>query len=85
MATLVVATLLLGIWPLSSGKEIHMSGASIVPAASAKLKLERDKDNRNTKLDLKVSHLAKPSSLSPPASIYLVWVQPPNGDATKLG
>lgn len=85
MKTLFVTLAMLGIWPFSSGTEYHISGSRIVPAATATVKVQRDKDNRNTKIDLKVSHLARPSSLTPPASVYLVWVRARGSDAVKEG
>jgi hypothetical protein len=76
---------LLAVWPFSSGKEIQMTAASGVPAATGTLKIQKDKDNKNTKLDIKVDHLARPSSLTPSASSYLVWIQPNGGQAFKQG
>jgi len=84
MTGLFVMLSLLFIWPWS-GKEFHMTPASSVPAAMGTVKVEKDKDNGNTKLDIKVEHLAKPSSLTPPANAYLVWVRPNGGDAVKQG
>jgi hypothetical protein len=37
------------------------------------------------KLDIKVDHLANPSSLTPPADAYIVWVRPSGGAAVKQG
>lgn len=86
MKSLLLVIALLSIWPWSSGgKTYHMAGSSIVPAAMASVKAERSKENGNTKLDVKVQHLAKPSSLTPPASVYLVWARPRGGIAMKLG
>lgn len=82
---LLLGALLSMWWPFSSGKTYHMAGSGIVPAARATVKVQRDKDNRNTKLDIKVEHLAKTSSLTPPASVYLVWARPRGGAAVKLG
>jgi hypothetical protein len=72
-------------WPWPSGKEYHLIADSSVPAASGTVKVNRDKDNGNTKLDIKVDHLAKPSSLTPPANAYIVWVRPNGGDPVKQG
>ncbi len=62
-----------------------MTADPSVPAASGTVHAKRDKDNRNTKLEVKVDHLARPSSLSPPADTYIVWVRPNDGDAVKEG
>jgi hypothetical protein len=85
MKTLLVTLAMLSIWPFSSGTEYKMSGSRIVPAATATVKVQRDKDNGNTKIDLKVSRLARPSSLTPPASVYIVWVRARGSDAVKQG
>jgi phage major head subunit gpT-like protein len=73
------------IWPFSSGKDYHMTADNSVPAASGKVHAQWDKQNGNTKLDVKVEHLARPSSLNPPATTYILWVQPKGGDAVKEG
>lgn len=85
MTGVLVTIALLAVWPFSSGKEYRMTGSSSVPAAMGTVKVEKDKDNGNTKLDIKVDHLAKPSSLSPPANNYIVWVRPRDGEAVKQG
>lgn len=83
----LIVIISLFIWPFSSGggKEYHLIANNAVPAASGTVKVERNKDNGNTKLDIKVDHLAQPSSLTPPASVYLVWVRPNRGQPIKLG
>ena len=73
------------IWPFSSGKNYNMIADQSVPAASGTVHAERDKDNRNTDLDIKVNHLARPSNLNPSATTYLVWIRPSGGDAVKQG
>jgi hypothetical protein len=75
----------LAIWPFSSGKTYHMTADQSVPAASGTVHAERDKDNANTKLDIKVDHLARPTDLNPSATTYLVWIRPSGGDAVKEG
>jgi hypothetical protein len=76
---------MLAIWPFPSGKDFPMTADPSVPAAAGKVHVERDKDNRNTNLDIKVTHLARPSNLNPPATTYLVWIRPSGGDAVKQG
>ena len=56
-----------------------------VPAASGTVHAERDKDNQNTKLDVKVNNLARPSNLNRSATTYLVWIRPSGGAAVKQG
>jgi hypothetical protein len=76
---------LLAIWPWSSSQEYPMKASNSVPAAAGIVKVQRDKDNGNTKLDIRVWHLANPSRLTPPANAYIVWVRPPDGAAVKQG
>lgn len=56
-----------------------------VPAATGTVKIQKDKDNGNTKVDIKVDHLARPSSLTPSADVYLVWIRSNGGEALKQG
>lgn len=81
----LVLVALLAIWPWSSGKTYHMAAATTVPAASGTVHVQRDKNNGNTKLDIKVRNLAKPASLTPSESVYIVWVRPDGGVAVKEG
>jgi hypothetical protein len=81
----IVIAMFLMIWPISSGKVFQMTASSMVPAAMGTVRAYRDKDNKNTVLDIKVKHLARPSTLTPSASKYLVWIRPNGGDALKQG
>lgn len=85
MKTTLVMFVMLAIWPFSSSREYHMTSNSGVPAATGTVKVRKDKDNGNMKLDIKVEHLANPSSLTPPATSYIVWVRPKGQDAIKQG
>ena len=62
-----------------SEKQVHLTPSTTVPAAAAVADISHD-DNGNTIVDLKVKHLAKPENLTPPKSVYMVWIQP-NGEA----
>lgn len=62
-----------------------MTSGRGVPAATGTVKVQKDENNGNTKLDIKVDHLASPSSLTPPASVYIVWVRPRGGAAIRQG
>lgn len=81
----IAMTALLLIWPFSSAKQYPMTSGAGVPAARGMVKAEKDKANGNMKLDITVDHLAKPSSLTPSAESYIVWVRPNGGDAVKQG
>ncbi len=82
--TIAMAAMLL-IWPFTSVKQFPMRADSSVPAATGLVKAERDKANGNISVDVKVDHLARPSSLTPSAANYLVWIRPNGGDALKQG
>ena len=84
MKITIAMVALLAIWPFNSAKEYHMTSGVSVPAATGTVKVQRDKDNGNIKVDIKVDHLARPSSLTPSASTYLVWIRPNGGDFMAL-
>lgn len=74
------------VWPFgSSGKKYQMQANQSVPAAHGTVTVKRDKNNRDTNLDVKVSNLAAPSSLTPSASVYIVWVKTNGNLAEKKG
>lgn len=86
MKNLLLVGLLLAIWPFSSGGKIyHMTANNDVPAASGTVRAKVDKDNGNTQLDVKVKSLARPTTLTPPGNVYVVWVQLQDGEAHKVG
>jgi hypothetical protein len=85
MKIAIVMVALLAASAFASAKEYQMTAAAGVPAASGVVKVQRAKDNGNTKLDIKVEHLARPGSLTPSANNYLVWIRPNGGDAFKQG
>ncbi len=73
------------IWPMSSGKVFPMTADAVVPGAMGTVRVQKDKSNSNTMLDIKVDHLARPSSLTPSANNYIVWIRPNGSDAVKQG
>jgi len=85
---LTVLPLILGlvlIWPFGGGgKNVKMMAGTDTPAAQGTIKVQHG-DNHNTKLDIKVHALAQPSSLHPPANVYVVWVQPPGQNPKNAG
>jgi hypothetical protein len=81
----IVMAALLAAWPFAASREYRMTPATSVPGATGTVKAETAKDNGNIKLDIKVDHLARPSSLTPSANNYLVWIRPNGGDAFKQG
>jgi hypothetical protein len=85
MKSITLMVLLLATWPWSSVKEYHMTASNSVPAATGLVKVQIDKENGNTKLEIKVFNLADPARLTPPANDYVVWIRPSGGDAVKQG
>lgn len=78
----VLVSLLIGTGGCAT--KIVFPGSPTVPAAQAKAKINRD-DNGNAKIELKVRHLARPSSLYPPRSVYIVWLQTPENKSINFG
>ena len=85
MNILLLTVSLLSTWPLSSGKQYHMTAANGVPGAAGIVRVQKDKNNGNTKLNIKVEHLANPASLTPSENVYIVWVQPGGEAPMKQG
>lgn len=87
MKTLLVVAVCFGFVACSSTGTIRkLETSSVIPGAQGELKVSEG-DNRNTKLELEVKHLAKPTALPTGASSYVVWVRPfsATGEAQNLG
>lgn len=65
-------------------KKFPLTAASLVPSASGEVNTGTD-HNGNTKVDLKVKHLAKPGRLTPPKVGYVIWIKGPDAEATNEG
>ena len=85
MKGLLVMVSLLAIWPWAASKEYPMRASSSTPAAAGIVRVQKDKDNGNTKMDIKVWHLANPSRLTPSANAYIVWIRTRDGAAVRQG
>ena len=80
---LAMVALVVFVWPFgSSVKKYDMQASNGVPAANGTVTVKRNKNNKNTDLDVKVRNLAAPSSLTPSEGVYVVWVRP-NGDTPQ--
>jgi hypothetical protein len=80
----VLMPLVLGVvfvWPFGGGQKVQMTASREVPAAQGAVTVQTGHNN-NTKVDIKVEYLAKPSTLTPPEDVYVVWFQP-EGQAPK--
>ena len=62
-----------------------MTNTSVAPAARGQAEVSIDKKNGNTKVTIKVEHLAPPENLSPSKSGYLVWYQEPGSNPESQG
>ena len=71
LACLVISAFALAAW----ARDYHMTNSPSVPAAHGVVSTDHDR-NGNTKIHVDVDHLAPPNALTPPASAYVVWVQP---------
>jgi hypothetical protein len=67
-----------------ANRRITMTPSTSVPAATATVDVGQDR-NGNTTIDLRVQHLAQPDRLTPPASTYIVWIQPRDEQPQKQG
>jgi hypothetical protein len=85
MKGLLVMVSLLAIWPWAGSKEYPMRASSSNPAAAGIVRVQKDKNNDNTKLDINVWHLANPSRLTPTENVYIVWFRTRDGAAVKQG
>lgn len=60
-------------------QKVNFQKSSIVPAAVADMKVEKDK-NENYIIEIEVKNLAKPQSLTPSRKVYVVWNQSVHGN-----
>ena len=69
---------------LGWAKTYHFASTKIDPSAMGDVDLSKDK-NGNTNVSLRVEHLAKPTLLTPPANLYVVWFQEPGSEPENQG
>ena len=79
----LVAAVLVGIQFGCSSTQEMQSGYR-VPASEGTVNATEG-DNGNTKLEIRVKHLAHPSQMASDAKIYVVWVQPLNAASQNVG
>ena len=78
---LVGLTVLTGI---GNAKKFPLTAAPSVPAARGQVDVGQDK-NGNTKVELKVEHLATPENLTPPRTAYVVWFKERDAEPMNQG
>ena len=59
---------------VEAAKKFPMTASSVVPAARGQVEVDKDK-NGNIRVKMEVEHLANPQNLTPPATVYVVWLQ----------
>jgi hypothetical protein len=67
-----------------AAKKYPMTASSTVPAARGHVDIGKDK-NGNTRVNMSVEHLANPQNLTPPAAVYVVWLQDKSGNPENQG
>ncbi len=82
IALVCLAMLIFG--GLTWAKTYHFANTKIDPSAMGDIDLGHDK-NGNTIVNVRVEHLAKPSMLTPPSTMYVVWFQQPGSDPENEG
>jgi hypothetical protein len=65
-------------------KTYHFASTKIDPSAMGDIDLSKDR-NGNTNVSVRVEHLAKPTLLTPPANLYVVWFQEPGSEPENQG
>jgi hypothetical protein len=61
-------------WPFGGARKVTMTAASSVPSAQGTVYVSHDR-NKNVTVVMKVRYLPHPSALTPPESVYVVWLQ----------
>lgn len=79
-AVVPAVVFLMFLWPFG-GKKVYMTAAPQVPAAHGVIHVSNS-SNGNMQLDIKTRSLAKPAALTPPADVYVVWLEP-SGESPK--
>ena len=63
-------------------QEMHSSADA--PASEGTVKISAG-DNGNSKVSVRVKHLATPSRMAADSTVYVVWIQPREGDRQNVG
>jgi len=69
---------------LSWAREDRLTNTGAAPAAEGKIYTSTDR-NGNTKVEVKVKHMATPESLTPSRHAYVVWLSPRGQQPQVLG
>jgi hypothetical protein len=69
---------------LGWAKTYHFASTKVDPSAMGDVDVSKDK-NGNEIVSLRVEHLAKPTMLTPPSAMYVVWFQQSGSDPENEG
>jgi hypothetical protein len=85
MKRLALTSALLGLL-VSAGcaTPLAFGPSPVLPAIDPQARVRSD-DNRNSLIEIEIEHMAPPSRLSPPRSVYVVWVEGEEGRILPLG
>jgi hypothetical protein len=67
-----------------ASKKFPLTATSIVPGARGSVMIDKDK-NGNVRVNMQVEFLANPQNLTPPAAVYVVWLQEKSGSPENQG
>lgn len=76
--------LLLPVLFFSCSQKMNFSVSTVVPAAQGSVKIKEDR-NKNYAVEVKVTHLAPASRLTPPRNEYVVWMETENNGTKNIG
>jgi hypothetical protein len=65
-------------------KPQEMHSAADAPASEGTVRVSEG-DNGNSKVAIRVKHLASPSRMAADSTVYVVWIQPREGDRQNVG
>jgi hypothetical protein len=66
----------------SKPQEMHSTEGGLASEGTVRVS---DGDNGNTKVSIRVKHLAPPSKVAVDSTVYVVWIQPREGDRQNVG
>jgi hypothetical protein len=82
-ANSILTITLIFLFSTCSTKVVFLN-SSVVPAAEGTVTIKQDKNN-NYNIDLTVDRLAEPERLTPPKSIYVVWMETSQSGIQNIG
>jgi len=68
----------------SCARKMNFAVSQLQPAAEGKVKLKKD-DNNNTSINVSIANLAPAERLTPPRSLYVVWMVTNDNQTKNIG